>query len=96
MVQVYTYNGVAEVDMLQLAGCIEQVSSHPLAIAIVGRAAASHVSLNLCVNSTQTVSGVHHCQAHSFKITAGKWAEGMTSAHHKSPTMQVKFNPVSP
>ncbi|CAL8460942.1 g473 [Coccomyxa elongata] len=57
VVQVYTYNGVAEVDMLQLAGCVEQVSSHPLAIAIVGRAAASHVSLNLCVNSTQTVSG---------------------------------------
>jgi len=63
VVQVFTYNGVAEADMLQLAGCVEQVSSHPLAVAIVGRAAASHVSLSLCVKSTQTVSGVHHCQA---------------------------------
>ena len=52
-----TEAGVEELDMLQLAACLERCSSHPLAAVIVGHAAAKHLPLDVAVSSSQTLPG---------------------------------------
>jgi cation transport ATPase len=47
----------SEAAMLQLAGCLERTSKHPIAAAIAGHAAAAGAELSLTVSSSEAVPG---------------------------------------
>ena len=57
VVHTLTLEGFAELEMLQLAACLERCSNHPLAAVIVGQAAAQHLQLDAAVSDSQVLPG---------------------------------------
>ena len=52
-----TLEGFSELEMLQLAACLERCSNHPLAAVIVGHAASQHLQLDAAVSDSQVLPG---------------------------------------
>ena len=57
VVHTVTLEGISELEMLQLAACLERCSNHPLAAVIVGHAAAQHLQLDAAVSNSQVLPG---------------------------------------
>lgn len=57
VVHTVTLEGISELEMLQLAACLERCSNHPLAAVIVGHAAAQHLQLDAAVSDSQVLPG---------------------------------------
>lgn len=58
VVHTVTLEGFSELEMLQLAACLERCSNHPLAAVIVGHAAAQHLQLDAAVSDSQVLPGL--------------------------------------
>ena len=67
VVHTVTLEGFAELEMLQLAACLERCSSHPLAAVIVGHAAARHLQLDAAVSDSQVLPGEFRTSCLAFK-----------------------------
>ena len=57
VVHTMTQVGFTELEMLQLAACLERCSNHPLAAVIVGHAASKQLPLAAAVSNSQVLPG---------------------------------------
>ena len=57
VVHTVSLEGFSELEMLQLAACLERCSNHPLAAVIVRHAAAQHLQLDTTVSNSQVLPG---------------------------------------
>ncbi|KAL3134436.1 hypothetical protein ABBQ38_006494 [Trebouxia sp. C0009 RCD-2024] len=58
VVHTMTQVGFTELEMLQLAACLERCSNHPLAAVIVGHAASKQLPLDAAVSNSQVLAGL--------------------------------------